>query len=176
MEPNISFQKSAIVPLLAIDARKRADPAWSPRVIVINGQRLLASAHFSENVLPTLAIRPNCEFRGRCSIPEILQECPGATFVCHQVNNEYNYMIMELLHCGFPVVHNGDRWEAFGYSYEGCDLAGLLKAYDCVREHAVNRAVYMSRAHTLFWRHSIHNPAVQDAWAGLLGIGGGEVK
>jgi hypothetical protein len=169
MEPNISFQKSAVVPLLALEARKRIDPSWNPRIILINGERLKMTAHFSENLLPQLSIHSNCEFRGRNRIVDILTEAPGATFICHQVNNEYNYMIMELLYCGFPVVHNGERWRDFGYYYAESDAAALLAAYDKTRDHATDVAVYKSRAHTLFWRHSIHNPAVQTAWAELLG-------
>ncbi len=168
MEPNISFQKSAVVPLLALEARKRIDPTWNPRIIVINGERLKVSPHFTENLSPQLSILSNCEFRGRNRIVDILREAPNATFICHQVNNEYNYMILELLYCGFPVVHNGERWHDFGYYYAESDLAALLAAYDRTRGHATDVAVYKSRAHTLFWRHSIHNPAVQMAWAGLL--------
>ncbi len=168
MEPNISFQKSALIPLLALSERARANPGWSPRVIIVNGQRLLASGHFVENILPNLAIRPYCDFRGRATMVELMEEFPHASFVCHQVNNEYKYMILELLYCGFPVIHNGERWAEFGYTYKGNSLTGLNAAIDRTRTHKIDGAIITSRAQTLFWRHSIHNPIVQDAWATML--------
>jgi hypothetical protein len=170
MEPNISFQKCSLIPLLALEQQKQRNPDWNPRIIVINGHRLVLSPHFNENIASNLTIKP--VYKERASIVDLLREYPHATFICNQVNNEYNYMILELLYCGFPVIHNGESWAEYGYSYKGASIESLLAAFRESRGHVTAQAYKMSQAQMLFWRYSVHNPAVQRAWAGLLGLSG----
>jgi hypothetical protein len=168
MEPNISFQKCSLIPLLALNQYKRKNPSWDPQIIVVNGHRLVASPHFQENVKGTLVIEP--VYRERASIVDLLRDYPSATFICNQVNNEYNYMVMELLFCGFPVIHNGETWAPYGYYYAGNSISKLLAAFMMARgSYATGQSQKMSQAQTLFWRYSIHNPAVQGAWRQLVG-------
>ena len=169
MEPNISFQKNGLIPLLALEAYKQAHPDWKARIIVINGERLLSCPHFSQNIAANLAIRPYCEFRKRATIIDLFQEFSNATFMCHQVNNEYNYMLLELLYCGYPVIHNGERWDKYGYSYKDNDINGIHKCMEQASKHVHNVERLTSQAQILFWRYSIHNPCVQETWYKLLG-------
>ncbi len=170
MEPNISFQKSGLIPLLALEAYKqKAGANWNPRIIVINGERLKACPHFAQNVLANLAIQPHCEFRRRATIVDLFREFPSATFICHQVNNEYNYMILELLYAGFPIIHNGERWSKYGYTYKENDIEGVHKCIEDAKDHVHNVDRHVSQAQALFWRYSIHNPRVQKAWFELMG-------
>lgn len=168
MEPNISFQKSCVIPLLALESYKQANPSWNARIIVVNGNRIMAAPHFAENVAAGLSIKEQTEYRARMSITDVITEFPSATFICHQVNNEYNYMVLELLYCGFPIIHNGERWASFGYSYNENNMQALIDALKETRAHAHAVAHKTSQAHALFWRHSIHNPLVQKAWDNLL--------
>jgi hypothetical protein len=169
MEPNISFQKNALIPLLALEAYKEKNKDWNPRIVIVNGERLKACPHFSENVAGNLTIQPHCEYRKRAIIVDLFREFPSATFICHQVNNEYNYMILELLHAGFPIIHNGERWSAYGYTYSENDIDGLHKCLEDAKQHVHNVDRLLSQAQALFWRYSIHNPQVQRAWFNLLG-------
>jgi hypothetical protein len=169
MEPNISFQKNSLVPLLALEAYKRAHPAWTPNIILVNGERLKQIPHFSPNVLDNLAIKEHIQVIGRAPIVQLLKTFQGATFICHQVNNEYNYMILELLYCGFPVIHNGMRWAGYGYTYEENSIDGIQACIEAAARHKDNYAAVWGRSQTLLWHHSIHNPLVQKAWYELLG-------
>ena len=58
----------------------------------------------------------------RLDMVTVLKTFPSATFLCHQVNNEFNYMVMELLWAGFPVLHNSRAWSEFGYYYQQSDV------------------------------------------------------
>jgi hypothetical protein len=42
LEPNISFQKSSLIPLMIMEAWFRKNPTWPGEVVVINGERLLS--------------------------------------------------------------------------------------------------------------------------------------
>jgi len=172
MEPNISFQKAFYIPLLAIERWYRAlGRTWKGKVIMLNGERVMANPHLVNSVLPALDLFRDgrIEFVGRMDIVSTMQKWPSATFVCHQYNNEYNYMTLELMWCGFPVAHNSGAWSAFGYTYDANNVIAAANSLNTAySSHVNNLEVYRGHAATLAWKHSPYNPAVQAAWEELL--------
>jgi hypothetical protein len=160
MEPNISFQKTAFVPMLIAKAAGR-------HAVVVNGDRLKQIPHFLENVLPGLDV----ELLPRMDVRSVLKKWPSATFILHNVNNEFNYMTLELMWAGFPVIHNSPSWAAFGYSYSGADIAGAVERLKQTATHAERREAYSAHAATIAWRYSPYNPNVHAAWKRLIGNG-----
>jgi len=172
MEPNISFQKTSLVPLLAVEQWYRSNGRkWKGKVIVINGERLSSTPHFTQSLQPILDIFKDdlVTMTDRSDILTVMKKYPSAIFVLHQFNNEYNYMSLELLNCGFPAVHNSGAWSSFGYSYSGNNVMEASKqiaaAYDF---HSERQEIYKAHAQTLTWRHSPYNPDVHAAWDALL--------
>jgi len=161
MEPNISFQKTALVPLLIAKAAGKA-------AVVVNGDRLKQIPHFVENVLPSLG---PVELLPRMDIRSVMSMCPSATFLLHNINNEFNYMTLELMWAGFPVIHNSPSWAGFGYSYSGSDISGAVERLKQTANHASRKETYAAHAATIAWRYSPYNPVVQAAWNRLLGNG-----
>jgi hypothetical protein len=50
--------------------------------------------------------------------------------ICHQWNNEYNYMVLEYFATCYPVLHNASDWKDFGYYYKNSDIAaGIVFCY-----------------------------------------------
>jgi hypothetical protein len=158
MEPNISFQKTAFVPLLIAKAAGRA-------AVVVNGDRLKQISHFMDNILPGLG---PVELLPRMDIRSVMSTWPSATFILHNVNNEFNYMTLELMWAGFPVIHNSPSWAKFGYFYSGSDIAGAVKQLGQTATHASRRETYAAHAAMIAWRYSPYNPVVQTAWKRLL--------
>jgi hypothetical protein len=172
-EPNISFQKCSIIPLLIAEEYFRRNPSWSGKVILYNAPQLSISPFFLLNILPTLELNKQnrIEMRERKDVAEVLKENPHSIPICHQVNNEYNYMIMELLWANYPVVHNGERWSGAGYFYSGASVeAGVCVLEEAVKTAGENKTFTKSQSRVLWWRHSIHNPDNQAAWKKLLGV------
>jgi hypothetical protein len=172
MEPNISFQKSAIIPLLILESYARANPKKEFDVVVLNGDRLIASGYFKASIEPSLdlAKRGMIKYGGRHSMIEAMKAYPHATAICHHMNNEFNYMVMEFLYAGFPVLHNCRAWERFGYFYPDNSISsGVKQVGEAIDSHAERLEAYKSHARALAWRHSIYNPDVQKAWIELLG-------
>lgn len=169
-EPNISFQKSAIIPLLMIDRWYRRNRSWNGRVVVVNAPRIMQIPHFKQNIYDTLDIVKDekVEMADRKDIVTTLKNYPNATFICHQINNEFNYMVMELLWAGFPVLHNARSWQHYGYYYPGSDLETGCSLLTKVRDHSDRLEVYKAHARALAWRHSPYNADVQKAWEKLL--------
>ena len=174
MEPNISFQKAALVPLLALERWYRTvgkARGWEGTIVLVNGDRIDAMPHFRENVRKTLDLDKDGRITvtGRKSIVEVMREWPSAAFVLHNYNNEFNYMTLELLSSGFPVLHNAPSWAAYGYSYKGADLAGAATQIERIRtEHKDNREVYRGHAAALAWRYSPYNPLIHEKWERIL--------
>ena len=171
MEPNISFQKCSLIPLMIAEAFFRAHPDWNGKVIVVNGEKLLQSVFFLPSIYQHLHLvkSERLELRGRCDMISILKEYPNATFICHNVNNDYNYMMPELLTVGVPLIHNSTPWNEYAYFYKDNNIAGGVKQLEEVfAYHAQRLETYKSHARSLAWRHSMYNPEIQKAWKDLL--------
>ena len=170
LEPNISFQKAALIPLLIVERSYRANKR--PLTVLLgNSERLMKNPFFTVTILPTLELYKDgrINFSGRNDIPSVMRDYPHATGVCHQWNNQYNYMTLEYLTAGFPVIHNAPDWSDVGYYYPGHDLsegeAALLRSQV---QHCGGLERYKSGAEVLRWRHSPYNPDMQKAWFELL--------
>jgi hypothetical protein len=171
-EPNISFQKSAVVPLLMMERwYRRNGRQWNGKVVVVNGPRILQIPHFKDNVYDTLDLVKDgkVQMADRKDMVTTLKAYPNAVFICHQINNEFNYMVMELLWTGFPVLHNANSWESYGYYYHGSNLNQGGEVFDVVRRsHHEQLEIYKAHARALAWRHSPYNADIQKAWEKLL--------
>ena len=171
MEPNISFQKTAIIPILIAEEYARQNPTVDFDLVILNGDRLNASGYFKANIEPylSLATRGKITYEGRHDMITVMKKYPHATAICHHINNEFNYMVLEFLHAGFPVLHNCRAWKDFGYFYPDNDTrAGSGLMNDALITHIDRLEMYKSHSRALTWRHSIYNPDVQRAWKDLL--------
>jgi hypothetical protein len=170
LEPNISFQKGSLIPLMIAECnyRKNKRPL---KVLVGNGERLMSNPFFTRTILPTLELAKDnrIEFSGRHTITNILNEYPHATAICHQWNNQYNYMTLEFAYAGFPFVHNSPDWRDIGYYYEGSNIEkGLDSLNNAITRHSTDLEMYKANTEVTRWRHSPYNPDVQKAWVNLI--------
>jgi hypothetical protein len=109
--------------------------------------------------------------KGRMDILTILNTYPSAIPVCHQWNNEYNYMVLEYFYSGYPVLHNASDWADYGYYYKNADFKAAADLIDKVRgSHKQNFEIYKAHARALTWRHSPYNPDVQQRWKEIVNI------
>jgi hypothetical protein len=171
LEPNISFQKCSLVPLLCLEAWYRQNKGWKGHIEMINGERLLLIPFFRETVWASLDLVKDGKIvmKGRVDILTLLKTFPSAIPICHQWNNEYNYMVLEYFWAGFPVIHNASDWKEYGYYYEGSSIQGAVEQIEKVRKcHSNSFEVYKSHSQTLAWRHSPYNPDVQRLWKQVL--------
>jgi hypothetical protein len=171
MEPNISFQKNSLIPLLIAEKYHNTFPEDDIRVVIYNGKKLHLSPHFERNILPYLNLHKEgrIQYEARATMLEVQEAHPHAIPIVHHINNEFNYMTLEFMYAGFPVLHNCGSWRDFGYFYPENDIVkGVIAGLYANRQHADSLQTYMSHAKTLFWRHSPYNPDVQNGWKELL--------
>lgn len=171
MDPNISFQKCYFYSLLLVEAFSKKYSQWKGKVQIINGDKLKIEMNSYNFVLPSLSIYTNNRiiFHGRKNIHTILKDHPSSCFITHQWNNDFNYMTLELLYCNYPVLHNSDGWDKFGYYYS---INKWNKAVDtlftALKYHKDNLNIYKTHAANLIWKHSIHNPEIQNEWYNIV--------
>ena len=172
MEPNISFQKSSFVPILAIEAYYRKYPERVNEIITINGDKLLNNPYFRDNILPNLHIAMSGKLKllPRANIVNLVKAVSDAIIIQHQMNNEYNYSFLEFSTMGYPVVHNIRRFKEYGYYYENANFIQASEQIEnIVKYHDLNKEAYAAQANQLKWRFSISNPENQKSWNNLVG-------
>jgi hypothetical protein len=173
IEPNISFQKTSLIPLCILESWYRKHRDWKGKIVLVNGNRLEVLPYFMNSLADSFDLVKDgrVEFHGRLSIVELMTAYPSAIPICHQWNNEYNYMVLEYFHCMYPVLHNASDWSAYGYYYPNSDIAAGVSSLERILNDPMNPEVFASHAKALTWNHSPYNPDVQRRWATLLGFG-----
>ena len=170
-DPSISFQKCTFYSLLLAEAFSTQFPEWKGHVHLINGDRMKLSSHAINNILPSLTLQQSqrITFHSRKKIHTIMEDHRNACFITHQWNNAYNYMTLELMHCNYPILHNSDGWESYGYHYSinkwDAAIQTLYLALTCHKDN-INR--YQTHSAQLTWKHSIHHPDIQETWRTIL--------
>jgi len=170
MEPNISFQKNSLMPILALEAYYRQYPDRVEQVIVVNGEKFKNTPWFMECVGQNLQLLKDnkLQLMPRAHMLNAAKAFKHAIIVQHQVNNQYNYSFLEWLTMGFPVVHNVPLFKSYGYYYEENDFYGAANAIHTVtKTHQHNVASYETKAKQLAYNFSIHNPENIKAWKEL---------
>lgn len=170
MEPNISFQKNSLIPIMALEAYYRRSPELIDTIIIVNGEKIKHVPWFAENILPNLTIYRDgkLQLMPRAHMHNAVKAFKNAIIVQHQVNNQYNYSTLEWLTLGFPLIHNIPRFRDFGYYYEGNDFYGAADAIEVVvKRHTDNSETYAVQAAQLAWSFSIRNPDNIRAWETL---------
>jgi hypothetical protein len=171
IEPNISFQKCSLIPIMICEAFYRKNPSKFHEVAVVNGKRLQESAYFNNSILPTLDLHKvgKLHLLPRANTKELSKQLNTHIIIHHTINNDYNYIFFEHLKMGFPVIHNFSPLKDYGYYYEGNDIEAACKLIDVIiTSHVVNYEAYKAINEQLFWNFSINNPANLKAWAELL--------
>ena len=171
IEPNISFQKCSLIPIMICEAYYRKNPTKMHEVAVINGQKLNGSTHFKNSILPNLDLYKNGKMHllPRANTKELSKSLNSHIIIHHTVNNNYNYIFLEHLKMGFPVIHNFEPLKAYGYYYPGDDIAAGCKLIDTItNSHLVRSEPYRALNEQLFWNFSINNPANIKSWVDII--------
>jgi len=171
MDPNISFQKCYFYSLLLCEAFSKKYPEWQGKVQIINGDKIKIDANSFNFILPSLTLykKNRIVLHGRKNIHTILKDHRSSCFITHQWNNDFNYMTLELLYCNYPILHNSEGWDKFGYVYSVNKWDEAIETmYNAFKNHKYNMNIYKTHAANLIWTHSIHNPEVQSQWRKIL--------
>ncbi len=144
LEPNINFVKTAHIPMLIAEEAFRRAPDLIEHVMVTNALHLKTHLGFSTFIgnldlqnTPAADGRPMISFEGRQNTPYFMSQNADAV-ISHQWISVPNYSHYDLIHLGYPIVHNVPELHdaGVGYYYEGFDaLEGATMLEACLRWH-----------------------------------------
>jgi hypothetical protein len=169
LEPNLSTVKTSWIPLLGAEKLHQLFPDLIDQVYVFcfpehaHAYDMVAELTIDSKVrkfkrLPLGEILPH--FNAQESMPII---------VSHQVLTSLNYAYYEMLHYGYPLVHNSPDLDGCGYAYRDQHIGGcadaILKAY---QSHNQTLDAYMANGRAFLERRDPYNDAVGSACMKLL--------
>ena len=89
--------------------------------------------------------------------------------VCHQILNPLNYLYLDAVYLGYPVLHNAPMCKDLGYYYEGSDTVEAAKMLDYIlTEHDKNLEEYDLRNDKVLQRYHADNPRLVKEYDGLI--------
>jgi hypothetical protein len=134
MEPNLGFVKNAWLPIIASECLYMKHSELINNVFVFN---------FPENpqanaMIQTLTLGNKLRPFTRLEMDQILKyfakQKTIPIFLTHHNHNHLNFLYYELLHYGYPLIHNSDMLIDYGYYYEDNNIDmcvnSILKAYN----------------------------------------------
>lgn len=170
-DPNISFQKSFLYSLLLIEAYSKLYTEWKGNIHIINGDKIRINDYSYNSVISMMSLHKQDRiiYHSRKNIHTIINENRSACFITHQLNNDFNYMTLELMYCNFPILHNSHGWDNVGYYYTIDKWDNAIKTlHNALTMHTQNLNIYKLHSSNLIWRHSIYNPNIQSEWRSIL--------
>ncbi|CAJ0809162.1 hypothetical protein LMG19083_04864 [Ralstonia psammae] len=167
-EPNISVVKTCTVPTLIADAAYRAQPESVAALHVLNSVQMQTHPTF-RFLIDSLELT-----RAGKTVLEQRHDFVGYTgqhidaVVSHQWQNPQNYLYLDALYGGYPLVHNSPWLEA-GYAYPEFDIrAGAMCLIQAAHGHDANLRTYRAQAQAFLARLSPLAPANGSAYARRL--------
>ncbi|WP_248322648.1 DUF2827 domain-containing protein [Caballeronia sp. Sq4a] len=169
LEPNISVQKASAIPMLICEEAYRAESGSVASMIALN------TVHMKEH--PTLLHMANsldlvrdhrALFEGRHDVVSFMA-MHGDAIVSHQWANDQNYLYLDALYGGYPLIHNSPWLADAGYYYPDFDVQeGARQLLRALREHDAALDDYRARAARVIDAVNPFNPANLDAYAHRL--------
>lgn len=128
LEPNISITKSSLIPILIAEELNEFRGNSFDRLFVYCSNKLNQSKYFRcwmWNL--NLEKKNKIIFQSRENINNIIpQKCQ--VILSHQLMNELNYIYLEAIYLGIPVVHNSEALKDVGFYYPDYDTQQGAKA------------------------------------------------
>lgn len=165
-EPSLNVTKSCFLPLIAVNAYARAHPERVRRVILLckpNGPGFEAFAHYMDAIHSKLEMHDRLVWAGvACQLMHRRDTVP--ILFSHHMFNAMNFLSLETMYMGMPIVHNADALRPAGFFYEGWDVAAAHKQLDRIWEGERNAEISRSILH----RYDPANAEVRSRFAKLL--------
>ncbi|WP_083836152.1 DUF2827 family protein [Sphingomonas elodea] len=168
-EPNLSPIKTGIIPFLIAEEVERIEPQ------AIAAVKFMNAAHLAEHYTFSALIRSsNLGRNGKVSLHQrdFFSHVMGRganVVVSHQLECSQNYLYLDAIAGGYPLIHNSPLFAQVGYYYPESDVAAgahqLLRAW---REHDRELPAYKAAAATKIASLSPFDRHNQNAYARRL--------
>jgi hypothetical protein len=158
-ESNINIIKTAIYPLISLEKLERENKDLIKEVLIFNGLSLKENGKFKEIANNfDLFNRGKLSVEARYPMPNMLAKGYVGTILSHQFYCDLNYLVLEGLYTGVPVIHNSEACMDAGYFYKGFDATTCVeKIKEAISTHDDNIASYKKSAEEVLFKFSVEN-------------------
>ncbi len=146
-EPNICMVKTSHLAMLLIDLAHRSNPRLIEQLRVYNTFHMKDEATFVGFANSLDVVKHGlATFEGRFPLYQCMATQVDAV-VSHHWENGQNYLYYEILHGGYPLIHNSTFVGDCGYFYPGFDCQeGSLALMQAMAQHDANLPGYRQKA------------------------------
>ncbi len=160
MEPNLNIVKFSLIPTLIAEQsyRTRIGKERIDSLMITNAEKIGKHKEFL-SIIKTLDLFNDKKItaESRYQTSYILTQYIDV-LICHQVLNPLNYLYLDAVYMGYPVLHNAPLCKDLGYYYEGSDtIDGSKKLNYILTEHDKNIDEYNFRNKQVLHRYSASN-------------------
>ena len=168
-EPNISTIKSGIIPMMIAEDLQRRRPDCIGHVHMLNSMHMLEQTSFNF-LAQGLDLHTNHKLTiGAREYFVPFMAAHAQIVICHQLDCDQNYLYLDALHAGYPLVHNSERFRHLGYFYPGSEIqAGAEILEFAIANHDANLVAYRSDVAEEVQRLNPQNPANYNVYARRL--------
>lgn len=168
-EPNVNIVKYSVPPILATEHAYRQRPDLVGFMYASNTDRLIDINLFKSMMNQLNIVRDKkAQFTKRYPIVHFLNANTDIV-VSHQWGNPMNYLYLDVLYMGYPLVHNAHIISDLGYYYKDFDIkdAGdlIIKA---AAEYDQNYEAHRKENLEKIKRYMPENKALQQEYTKLL--------
>ena len=168
-DPSVNVLKTFHMPLLVTEEAWRTDKSRIDKLLLFSLLKFKDSRHVQDMILNTDIGRDGrISLEARHPLIHVMGSNVHAC-VTHQWENNRNYLYYEILHLGWPLIHNVPSLSEVGYPFRDFDPADGGRAMtEALRTHPETRVKQRDAVREALFAVSVANPAVQDIYSGLL--------
>lgn len=172
MEPNMNVVKFSIIPAFIAEQsyRGKIGKEHIEGLMISNARDGIAKNKEYLSIISSLDLYKD----GKVSAEARYQTAYFLTqyldvLICHQLLNPLNYLYIDAVYLGYPVIHNAPLCKDLGYYYEGSDTVAGAKLLDYVlTEHDNNLEAYDEKNDKVLQRYHAENEEIIKTYDKLI--------
>tara|TARA_R110000822_G_scaffold2711_2_gene12614 strand:- start:96 stop:1295 length:1200 start_codon:yes stop_codon:yes gene_type:complete len=171
MEPNINIVKYGLIPSMIAEESFRSEIGKNhiQKLMITNGEKLKTNHEFL-SIIKTFDLYKE----GKITAESRFQTAFVLTqyfdiLISHQILNPLNYLYLDAVYLGYPVLHNATLCKDLGYYYENSDTKEGAKMLNYIlTEHDNNIQEYHERNDLVLQRYHADNENLIETYDKLI--------
>lgn len=143
LEPNVNSSKTCLLPLLICETFNKSYGKKCESFSFFNTEMIKVNRGAKSLIKQFSVAEQDKIFLNKNWKTMDVFERLGQYVLSHQSENEMNYLYLETLYLGFPLIHNSELLKEFGYFYNKYDIMHAAnQIYNSILNHKENFEYY----------------------------------
>jgi hypothetical protein len=170
MEPNLNIVKFCLIPLFIAESSYRGENKDKIGGVMISNATKINKKDNFISLIKNLDLFTDKKIsaESRYQTAYFLTQHVDI-LISHQVLNPLNYLYLDAVYMGYPIIHNGKLCKDLGYYYEDCDIDKAKEHLDYIlTEHDKNIEEYDEKNNIVLNRYFAENEKVVEQYDLLI--------